>query len=175
MKFDLPVGFAQYQAALVTYFAAMAEVQSACVYGSYARGQATALSDIDIAVLVDSTIKRKQYFDLRLKMIGDLINLLKNDDVDVVILNQVPLALRYRVIRDGAVIYCRRRDALIEFSARTISEYLDFKPIIERHEHAILDHARRGELRYGYNAHRGSLERYRQLRERLEGTSKSDV
>lgn len=175
MKSDLPIEFEPYHTVLVNYFTAMAEVQFACVYGSHARGQANSLSDIDIAVLMDNTLDRKQYIDIRLKMIGDLSALLKNDEVDVVVLNEVPLALRYRVIRDGAVIYCRQRDALIEFSARTISEYLDFKPIIDRHEHAILEHARRGELRYGYDSHRGSLERYRQLRERLEGTSKSDV
>ena len=175
MKFNLPVEFAEYQVSLAAYFAAMPEVQFACLYGSHARGQANTLSDVDVAVLIDRATDRKEYFDLRLTLIGDLSALIKNDDVDVVVLNEAPLALQYRILRDGISLYCRNRDRLTEFSARAISEYLDFKPIIERHEVAILDHARRGELRYGYNTHRGALERYRQLRERLAGTAKTDV
>ena len=63
----------------------------------------------------------------------------------------------------------------LKLFARYVSEYLDFKPVIERHERAILERARKGELLHGYNPHRGALERYRQLRERLEGTATSDV
>jgi hypothetical protein len=54
-------------------------------------------------------------------------------------------------------------------------DFIDFKPILKRHERAILGKARKGELLSGYNPHRGTLERYRRLRERLAGTRPSAV
>lgn len=165
----------QHQDALERYFAALDDVVAVYLFGSHAREQAGPLSDVDVAVLLAGTPDDDRCFDRRLEIIGGLMDILHVNDVDVAIVNQSPIALRYRVLRDGVLLYCRSRQACIEFAARTVSEYLDFKPIIERHERAILDRARKGELLRGYNPHRGALERYRQLRERLEGTATPDV
>jgi hypothetical protein len=54
--------------------------------------------------------------------------------------------LRYAVLRDGILLFCRDRQAMIEFRVRALNEYLDFKPILKRHERAILEKARKGEL-----------------------------
>ncbi len=104
---------------------------------------------------------------MRLEIIGGLMDLLHIDDVDILILNQAPPALRYAVLRDGVLLFCRDRQALIESRVRTVNEYLDFKPILKRHERAFLEKARKGELFSGYDPHQGALEHYRQLRERL--------
>lgn len=162
-------------ATLKDYFASLNGVLLAYLFGSHARGQAGPLSDVDVAVLLDDGFAADQYFDMRLQIIGGLIDILHSNDVDVIILNQAPLALSYRVLRDGVMLYCRDRQKMIEFVARVVSAYLDFKPIIERHEHAILERARKGELLHGYNPHRGALERYRRLHKRLEGATKPDV
>lgn len=93
----------------------------------------------------------------------------------VLILNQAPPALRYAVLRDGILLFCRDQRTRIEFYLRAVNEYLDFKPILKRHERSILEKARKGELPRGYNPHRGTLERYQRLRDRLAGTSPPDV
>ena len=160
---------------LEAYFAAQAAIVLAYLYGSQARGQANPLSDVDIAVLLDGQPDSGQCFDARLKLIGDLEQLLHTNEVDVAILNQTPPALSYRVLRDGLILFCRERDQMIAFRVRTINEYLDFKPILERHEHAILEKARKGELLNGHNPYRGALERYRTLCERPEGNTKTGV
>jgi len=161
--------------ALKSYFSSLDDVQLAYLFGSYARGQAGPLADVDVAVLLDDTLGGDRCFEMRLEIIGSLMDILRTHQVDAIILNQAPLALGYRVLREGILLYCRDRQVMIEFTARTVSAYLDFKPVIERHERAILDRARKGELLHGYNPHRGALERYRQLRERLEGTAAPDV
>jgi predicted nucleotidyltransferase len=161
--------------AIEHYFAALDEVVLAYLFGSHARGEAGPLSDIDIAVLLRETCTRQEAFDLRLEIIGGLMRIIGADDVDVIVLNEAPLALQYRVLRDGRLIFCRDRQAMIEHRARTVSYYLDFKPFLDRHEAAILDRARRGELLHGYNPHRGALERYRRLRERFTGHAGSHV
>jgi predicted nucleotidyltransferase len=142
--------------ALERYFASLREVVLAYLFGSHARGQAWAHSDVDVAVLLEDD-DGDRCFDVRLEV------------------NQAPPALRYAVLRDGILLFCRDHRARIEFHLRTVNEYLDFKPILERHERAILEKARKGELLDGYNPHRGTLERYQRLRERLAGTSSSDV
>lgn len=158
-----------HQPALENYFTAQTAVTLAYLYGSQARGQANFLSDVDIAVLLDGHPDAGQCFDHRLRMIVDLTQILHIDDVDVAILNQAPPALAYRVLRDGVLLFSRDHNQLIQYRVKVINKYLDFKPILERHEHAILEKARKGELLYGYNPYHGALEHYRTLRERFEG------
>jgi len=114
-------------------------------------------------------------FDMRLEIIGGLMDLLHINDVDVLILNQAPPTLRYAVLRDGVLLFCHDHQAMIEFRLHAVNEYLDFKPVLKRHERAILEKARKGELLGGYNPYRGTLERYRQLRERFARTPSSDI
>lgn len=52
-----------------------------------------------------------------------LMGILRIKDVDVVLLNQAPLALRYRVLRDGVLLYCRDPNIRVEFTAHTVSAY----------------------------------------------------
>jgi predicted nucleotidyltransferase len=151
---------------LAHYLAGQPEVLVAYLFGSNARGSATPLSDVDIAVLVLQTLSREEVFDRRLAWIDEVQGVLHREAIDVVVLNEAPLALRYRVLRDGMVLACRDEQVRILYQADTISRYLDFKPVIERHERAILDRARRGELFHGYNPYRGALARYRQQRQR---------
>ena len=150
--------------ALRDFFASCDGVVFAYLFGSRARAQAGPLADVDIAVMLDGGLNGDQRFEKRLGLMGELCRVLQTQFVDVLILNEAPLALAYRVIRDGILLTCRDRDRLIDFTARTVSLYLDFKPVMERHERAILARARRGELLDGHNPHRGALERYRQRR-----------
>jgi len=164
-----------HKAALEGYFRALPGVVLAYLFGSYARGQAGPLSDVDVAVLLADGPSSAHCFEMRLEIIGGLMGILHFDDVDVLILNQAPPALRYRVLRDGLLLFCGDEQTRIEFTARTVSEYLDLKPMIERHQRAILERAAKGELLHGYNPHRGALERYRRTRERLKRAAKSHL
>ncbi|NJN84541.1 MAG: nucleotidyltransferase domain-containing protein [Caldilineaceae bacterium] len=151
---------------IADFFAAFDEVLVVYLFGSQARGDATPLSDFDFAVLLTLEVDARQSLDLRLTFIDELQGLLQTDLVDVVILSQAPLALQYRVLRDGHVLFCRDKQQRVLFQADVVSRYLDFKPFIERHEKALLARARRGELLDGHNPHRGALAHYLQLRER---------
>ena len=165
----------QYAGRLEQYFASLDGVVLAYLFGSHARGRAWKHSDVDVAVLLVGHPDDDRCFDVRLEVIGGMMDIFQTDDVDVLVLNQAPPALRYAVLRDGIVLFCRDRQAMIEFRVRAVNEYLDFKPILKRHERAILEKARKGELLSGYDPYRGALERYRQLRERLAETPPPDV
>lgn len=155
---------------LSRYFADQPDAIVAYLFGSYARGHATPISDVDIAVLLPAETSNDHWFDLRMQLIDELQGLLHREAIDVVILNEAPLALSYRVLRDGKVLFCRDEQRRILYQADTVSRYLDFKPVIDRHEQALLSRAQRGDLLNGYNPYRGALARYRQQRERAART-----
>jgi predicted nucleotidyltransferase len=140
--------------ALQHYFASLDGVVLAYLFGSQARGEAWTHSDIDVAVLLEGYPDDAQCFDMRLEIIGGLMELLNSNDVDVLILNQAPPALGYAVLRDGILLYCRDHQARVEYQLHTVNEYLDFEPILKRHVRAILEKARRGELLSGYDSDR---------------------
>ena len=148
----------QYATDLENYFASLEGVVLAYLFGSYARGRAWAQSDVDVAVLLEGRPGDHRCLDMRLEVIGGLMGILHTDDVDVLILNQPPPALRYSVLRDGIVLFCRDRQVMIEFRVGTLNEYLDFKPFLKRHGDAILEKARKGDLLGGYDAHKDALE-----------------
>lgn len=95
------------------------------VFGSTGRGDARHDSDVDIAIgLVSSAV-----FDGL--AIGRLVSDLERASgrrVDLVLLDEAPPALAYRVFRDGVVLFTRDRSALVERRVRGILDYLDYRP-----------------------------------------------
>ena len=72
-----------------TYLRYREDVQFAYLFGSYAKGKITPLSDVDIAVYLSGS----NFSQKRLEILGGLIEVLKTDEIDLVILNTAPLPL----------------------------------------------------------------------------------
>jgi predicted nucleotidyltransferase len=103
-----------------------ARIDYAVLFGSGARGTAHASSDLDIAIGLGSNARMSAL------ELGDLIARLEHvsrRSVDIVVVNEAPAALAYRVFRDGRVILERNHATLAAHKARAILEYLDFLPI----------------------------------------------
>jgi predicted nucleotidyltransferase len=62
------------------------DIDLAYLFGSYAKGRITPLSDVDVGVLLDDKIDPKVYFDMQLDLSDQLSSYL-NKEVEVVILN----------------------------------------------------------------------------------------
>ena len=100
----------------------------ALVFGSRARGVAHAGSDLDVAVGLAPGVR------LEAHELGDLVSTLERATgrtIDLVLLDEAPPSVAYRVFRDGRVVLDRDRPALVERKTRAIIEYLDFRPIEE--------------------------------------------
>ena len=110
---------------LADFFSKQEQVKLAYLFGSEAKGKAGRLSDIDIAVLFDGSLNKKQRFDLQLKLIGDISEILKTDRVDLLIINDAPLSLNYEVIRANHPLFVRDRNEKIDFEQGILSRYLD--------------------------------------------------
>jgi predicted nucleotidyltransferase len=101
-------------------------IDYAVVFGSDARGTAHAGSDLDIAIGIGSHVRMSAL------ELGDLIARLAHvsrRSIDLVVINEAPPALAYRVFRDGRVIVEKNHATLVAHKTRAILEYLDFLPI----------------------------------------------
>jgi predicted nucleotidyltransferase len=102
---------------------------AAYLFGSQASGTAGPLSDTDLAVLVEPIVGVDERFRLRLELIAQATRLLQTNRVDVIVLNDAPILLRHRVIRDGELLLEREREQRVRFETATILEYLDTRPL----------------------------------------------
>jgi hypothetical protein len=79
--------------------------------------------------------------------LGDLVSRLEQASgttVDLILLDEAPPGLAYRVFRDGRPIVVRDAHALAARKARAILEYLDFRPLEDLVSRGVLAAAARG-------------------------------
>ncbi len=121
---------------LKDFFSKREEIQFAIIFGSLAKGTANKLSDVDIAVMVDPHFVDTSPYGYHATLTADLMQKLKRNDVDVIMLDEAPILLRYQVLRYGNFIYIRDKQARIQFQVDTLNQYDDFKELYRVHEEA---------------------------------------
>jgi predicted nucleotidyltransferase len=163
---DQVIGSGQ-TAAMVEYLSTAPDVVLGFLFGSYARGQGRPDSDVDCAILLAHAVPAGSYFDTRLRLIDGLARAIGRDDVDLVILNEAPLALVYRVLRDGKLLFCRDHAAYVRYRVRTLDLYFDFAPLLERRQAMFLKRVSEEGILYGYDPDRGAAETKQKLAEAL--------
>jgi predicted nucleotidyltransferase len=106
-------------------------VRAAYVFGSVARGEDSAGSDVDVALLLANDPRP----DLASQH-GDLASALERRlarRVDLVILNTAPVDLIHRVLRDGVLVLDRDPAARVRFEVRARNDYFDLLPFLRRY------------------------------------------
>lgn len=124
---------------LTKYFNEHEEISFAILFGSIAKGISNKMSDVDIAVMLDPNFNKPFQFGYQAELITDLISVLGRNDVDVIILNEAPAALKHEVLRYGKFIFVRDKQARIKFQLDTINQYEDYKVLYRIHEKMIRD------------------------------------
>ena len=105
------------------------DVAYALIFGSSARGTARPDSDADVAIGLVGGAPRDV---LTLGRLTTRLESAAGRPVDLVLLDEAPAPLAYRIFRDGRLIVERDHRALVARKARALLDYLDFKPIEER-------------------------------------------
>lgn len=122
---------------LTNFFRSIDSVNFAYLFGSTVRGDTNELSDVDIAVMLDESLSKKDMFNEELDLISELTCVLKSDNIDLVVLNDAPLLLKYNIIKNGHVLKSDETKR-IAFETGIMSRYLDEQYYIKRHTDMIL-------------------------------------
>ncbi len=104
------------------------EVLEAYLFGSHAQGGAQAHSDIDVAVYIDEALVESSAFGHRAELTTALTTGIRNDGIDLLMLNHAPPVLYYQVLRDGVRVLSRDLTETTTREGRAVSRYCDFVP-----------------------------------------------
>jgi hypothetical protein len=116
---------------IVDHFRSHTGVAAVYLFGSIARGTARTDSDVDVAVLFHDPPLRTLNGP-RFVVEGELERAL-GAPIDLVVLNDAPVDLRIRVLRDGRLLVDRDPSVRIAFEVRTRNEAFDLEPILARY------------------------------------------
>lgn len=122
------------------------QVRLAYLFGSAATGRMTPLSDIDIAAHVSDDLERGAIHNLELTLIDEIADTLKTDDFDLVVLNSVPLTLKFQVIRTGRILHAKSEAERVEFETRVRDAYFDFAPLRDEYYRVFFQNIKEGRM-----------------------------
>ena len=95
----------------------------AYIFGGLASGRQRPLSDVDIAVYLDSCVDKAE---AKLDIIGMLADALKTDEIDLVILNDAPISLVGRILKNKRLIVDKQPFIRHSFESLALREFFDF-------------------------------------------------
>lgn len=107
-------------------------VRLAYVYGSVLRTRD--YKDIDVAVYADPRPPKARAWELRQKLSAALEDAIPKDflrEVDVHILQEMPLVLQHRIISEGVCVYARPKSLKPLYEEEVLNSFLDFQPAYE--------------------------------------------
>lgn len=133
----------------VEELAASGEVSFIVLFGSRARGSAGPLSDTDLAVATTASFADSG--DLKLRYLPRLSG--PGCEVDLVVLDTAPPALRFRVARDGLPLWIGDPAALHAFRVEAHRDWLDFEPFVRGHLSALQERITGGRFARGAPRH----------------------
>lgn len=113
---------------------APAGLVSLYLFGSHAESRSHRESDVDVGVLLDRRLfgTPRARFDERLRLIADLGDALDRNDVDVVILNDVPPGFGARIATRGLRLYCSDPEAAHAFVRDVQLRAADLVPFLRK-------------------------------------------
>lgn len=108
-------------------------------FGSRVGGAARSDSDLDIAVLLPAGSRLA--VGERLAVV-DKLEEIAGCDIDLVVLNDARLPVRFEAIRHGLVLWEKSFDERTDAEDVIVRDYLDFRPFLERSFRDIVDETR---------------------------------
>jgi len=105
------------------------DVEAVYLFGSHATGRVKPISDVDICVITKKDIS---------KAIKEQILSNSSKKIDIVIFRDLPPIIRFRVLKEGKLLYEKNHMTLHRIKIETLKSYLDIQPMIRRHCSRIL-------------------------------------
>lgn len=113
-------------------------VELVIVFGSQITGNAHSKSDVDIGIVFNNAQKRKKDpVEVYGSLHEDFTKVFKLRHIDIVYLTEVSLALQYKAIRDGVVLYESNQSSFADYKENVLKKYFDFKYVEDIFNEAI--------------------------------------
>lgn len=93
------------------------------LFGSYGTSYQTTLSDVDFGLLAAVKLS----FEEQLNIQANFSEVLREDDINIIFLNQSDLIIQYRVLSEGRLIFCRDKILLANYQESVVKRYCDFQ------------------------------------------------
>lgn len=131
---------------LRVFFAAseLPGVASAYLHGSAARGQMHGDSDVDVAVLLDRRVypSRLERSECRVRLSAELVGSLEMDEVDLVVLNDLPPLFARSIVVDGVRLVAPDAELDHAFVRDVQLRAADLEPFLRRMRRLKLERLR---------------------------------
>jgi uncharacterized protein len=125
------------------YFKGKDDIVLAYLFGSYASGKNTPLSDLDVAVVYRKDLANDERFTLSCQISAELADIFKVERVDVIELDEARTLLKYNIISEGIVIKDSQQRQYVEYGI--IDRFLDRRHYDLRHDKIAIERfAQRG-------------------------------
>lgn len=110
-------------------------VALAYLFGSHVQDRASERSDIDVAVLTESTENELRQLVELTKTLEDAAG--RQVDVTLVPVRGTDPRLLHQVLQHGELLYARDEETRIGFETRARAKYLDMKPHIDEYDRRV--------------------------------------
>ncbi|OGW93262.1 MAG: hypothetical protein A3I73_04230 [Omnitrophica bacterium RIFCSPLOWO2_02_FULL_45_16] len=143
---------------LIEAFRKNPDINALYIFGSYARDKIKPLSDIDIAVLLKKSVSAADYWDIKLKLLNKSGAILGTDEIDFVVLNEAPFELRYNILKEGKILFCRNEKERGGFQEKAVLDYLDTHALREEGFFHLKERIREGRFGNDEGKHKEDFE-----------------
>lgn len=99
------------------------KVKAVYMFGSYATGMQLPFSDIDVCDIGNLNENEKNE-----------ISGLSSEKIQISIFDELPIYIKFRVFKEGKLLFCRDEDFLRKVTFSTLKEYFDFQHLLKRFE-----------------------------------------
>ncbi|MBM4046503.1 MAG: nucleotidyltransferase domain-containing protein [Planctomycetes bacterium] len=119
------------------YLKGRREIVCAYLFGSVARGEADAASDLDVAILLDGAEAKDHSLAVMVEIEQALKQRLGDVSVDVVVLNDASLRFAHEVIATGKLAFARDDEERVDYEVKTELAYFDHSAMFRMFDRAI--------------------------------------
>lgn len=95
------------------------------LFGSFARGEATPISDVDLAFLADKALQGEALEDFETGLYATIARSLHTDEFTFVNLRRAPAALAWQVVVGGRLLFCRDEEECDSVKAFAFQRFPD--------------------------------------------------
>jgi len=119
------------------------QVIAAYLFGSYAGGRPTPISDVDIGIILIDKLTDMESFRIEMNLLGELQKIFHMDNIDLVVLNKAPLPIQYQATC-GILLFTSNEEKRTDFVEYVRKYYIDCLPIYREYKEECLKRIREG-------------------------------